>query len=120
VPNGEKLDRRDLAQLLPHADEPDLPAGPDGKPPILVVVGHDWDEFADQNEKGPLKMPKAATQFYVNPPWASYNAGLTKLAESGEVKIAKGCGHFVQRDDPAFVAAELSNLLDDIAKRRSA
>jgi pimeloyl-ACP methyl ester carboxylesterase len=51
VPNPEHLDRRNLAALLPHADRPALPAGPGGRVPRLVVVGHDWDEFAEQCEK---------------------------------------------------------------------
>lgn len=51
VPNPERLDRRDLRRLLPRADAPALPAGPGGRSPILVVVGHDWDEFAEQCEK---------------------------------------------------------------------
>jgi pimeloyl-ACP methyl ester carboxylesterase len=51
VPNSEHLDRRQLAGLLPYADKPALPAGPGGRPPLLVVVGHDWDEFAAQCEK---------------------------------------------------------------------
>lgn len=50
LPNAEKLDRRQLAKLLPHADGPALPNGPGGQAPLLVVVGHDWDEFAEQCE----------------------------------------------------------------------
>lgn len=49
VPNHEHLDRRDLRELLPHADEPKLPYGPDGKNPLLTVVGHDWEVFATQS-----------------------------------------------------------------------
>jgi pimeloyl-ACP methyl ester carboxylesterase len=48
VPNGERFDRRDMATRLPHADQPVLPAGPDGKPPLLTVVGHDFDKFAEE------------------------------------------------------------------------
>ena len=55
VPNRERLDRRYLPQLLPRADEPVLPPGPSGKMPLLTVVGHDWDTFAEENEQvGPL------------------------------------------------------------------
>lgn len=64
-------------------------------------------------------MAKAVTQAYVNPHWGSYNDGLTKIGESGKVRISKGCGHFIQRDDPSFVATELSSLLDEIVRRRS-
>lgn len=51
VPNPERLDRRRLRELLPHADRPPLPDGPGGRAPLLAVVGHDWDEFAEQCEK---------------------------------------------------------------------
>ncbi len=51
VPNPERFDRRFLPELLPHSDKPELPPGPEGRTPRLVVVGHDWDEFADQTEK---------------------------------------------------------------------
>jgi pimeloyl-ACP methyl ester carboxylesterase len=50
VPNPEHLDRRQLRELLPRADEPALPTGPGGRPPLLTVVGHDWDVFAEQCE----------------------------------------------------------------------
>ena len=50
VPNSEHLDRRQLRGLLPRADGPTLPDGPGGVSPLLVVVGHDWDEFAEQCE----------------------------------------------------------------------
>lgn len=51
VPNPERFDRRNLAKMLPHSDKPQLPPGPGGQPPRLVVIGHDWDEFAEQCEK---------------------------------------------------------------------
>jgi hypothetical protein len=60
----------------------------------------------------------------MNPGWAAYNAGLTKLTTeadgsgTGVLKIAKNCGHFIQKDDPAFVAAELDSLLTEVISRR--
>ncbi len=60
-----------------------------------------------------MGIPKALTNAYTNTGWADYNAGLGRLT-GGEVsvKIAKGCGHFIQKDDPGFVANELSQLLE--------
>jgi pimeloyl-ACP methyl ester carboxylesterase len=49
VPNREHFDRRDLRSLLPHAERPLLPHGPDGRRPLVTVVGHDWDVFAQQS-----------------------------------------------------------------------
>ena len=51
VANPEHFDRRNLSQLLPHADRPNLPSAPGGHSPRLVVVGHDLDEFARQCEE---------------------------------------------------------------------
>jgi pimeloyl-ACP methyl ester carboxylesterase len=51
VPNAERLDRRALRDLLPLADGPALPQGLGGSPALLTVVGHDWEEFAEQCER---------------------------------------------------------------------
>ena len=133
LPNSEKLDRRQLKELLPRADGPALPDGSGGRPPLLVVVGHDFDTFAEQCEhvsrlrrptlqdavltssawQGPLSVSKAVINRYMNPAWASYNEGLTRLTKvKGAVKIASKCGHFIQKDDPAFVAAEINTILN--------
>lgn len=47
-PTRENMDHRDLPFLLPDADRPVLPNGPSGKKPLLVVVGHDWNVFAEE------------------------------------------------------------------------
>jgi hypothetical protein len=47
VPNPEDLDRRNLAQLLPYAEGPELQGDP-----LLTVVGHDPETFAQENEVG--------------------------------------------------------------------
>jgi pimeloyl-ACP methyl ester carboxylesterase len=47
VPNPEELDRRNLAQLLPHAEGPKLQGDP-----LITVVGHDPETFAYENEVG--------------------------------------------------------------------
>ncbi len=61
VPNAEKLDRRQLSDLLPRADGPELPDGPGGRPPLLVVVGHDFDTFAEQGAH--VSRPRRAGHF---------------------------------------------------------
>jgi hypothetical protein len=62
-----------------------------------------------------LSVPKAVINAYMNPKWALYNEGLSRLvvAKTG-VKIAKGCGHFIQKDDPGFVAAEINSILSEL------
>ncbi|KAK8214282.1 Alpha/beta hydrolase fold-1 [Phyllosticta capitalensis] len=115
VPNRERLDRRNLPDLLPLAHAPKLPLGPSGRELLLTVVGHDPDEFARQGQTGSLSIPVALTNAYVNPAWRAYNSGLVQIADCNHVKgpvIASNCGHFIQQDDPAFVARELCELLD--------
>lgn len=70
-----------------------------------------------------MSVSKSVINEYVNPAWGSYNEGLARLVENdgsaggGNVKIAKGCGHFIQKDDPAFVASEIDRLLDALQDR---
>ncbi|KAL6793657.1 hypothetical protein GGI42DRAFT_357365 [Trichoderma sp. SZMC 28013] len=85
-PTKENMDHRDLPILLPDADKPALPNGPSGKRPLLVVVGHDWNVFAKESRDGFLEISEPVTNAYLNSHWALYNARLTKIAESGEVK----------------------------------
>lgn len=70
VTNPERLDRRNLRELLPRADGPPLPGGPGGRPPLLVVVGHDWDEFAEQCEH-----VSDSLFFLLSPPFLSLPEG---------------------------------------------
>lgn len=48
VINKEGLDRRNIADLLPHSDGPSL-SGPGGKRPFLIVVEHDPEKFATES-----------------------------------------------------------------------
>jgi hypothetical protein len=58
---------------------------------------------------------KAVINTYMNPAWGEYNKGLTRLVRAeSEVKIAKGCGHFIQKDDPAYVATEINSILNEL------
>ncbi|KAI4726607.1 alpha/beta-hydrolase [Aureobasidium sp. EXF-10728] len=112
APNPEELDRSTLAELLPRADGPKLQG------PFLTVVGHDYDTFAQENENS-FGVPKALVMKYVNPVWHQYNKGLATLTDIEKSKgpiIAKGCGHFIQRDDPEFVATEVCDLLHRLEK----
>ncbi|KAK4178011.1 hypothetical protein QBC36DRAFT_386246 [Triangularia setosa] len=125
VANAEHFDRRNLAEMLPFSDRPLLPlvavsgnGSPDEKAPLLTVVGHDWEEFAEQCKKGTMDVLKQVINAFMNPAWANYNDGLIRLVQSPEsqtpVKIARGCGHFIQKDDPEFVAKEIKHLLDSL------
>jgi pimeloyl-ACP methyl ester carboxylesterase len=119
VPNSEGLSRRNLATLLPSPSSPKL-EGYGGSGPYLTVVGHDWEEFAEQSFTGSMKTPKILTMTYANPAWQRYNERLVQITD-GEKAIgpivAVGCGHFVQRDGPGFVSDEIVSLLDRVVNR---
>ncbi|KAJ5092963.1 Alpha/Beta hydrolase protein [Penicillium angulare] len=114
VGNKEGFSRRNFRTLLPASDGPAL-KGPGDKGPFLTVVGHDFDTFAAESAKmGP---PEAVTNAYLNPYWHKYNEGLAKITEATRSKgpvFAPHSGHFVQRDNPDFVAHELDELISRI------
>ncbi|KAI0852598.1 alpha/beta-hydrolase [Daldinia vernicosa] len=119
APNPEHLDRRNIISLLPLSDGPPLRgAEPDeGTGPRITVVGHDWATFAEEGLRGSMNVPEGLTNRYVNPPWAAYNEGLARLTSADRARgpvIATGCGHFIQKDDPALVAELTDDLLRNI------
>lgn len=111
VGSKEGLSRKNLRTLLPASDGP-LLRGPGGSGPFVTVVGHDFEAFAEESAKmGP---PKQLTMTFVNPYWHRYNEGLVKITEPEKSKgplQAPNAGHFIQKDNPAFVAHELNELL---------
>jgi pimeloyl-ACP methyl ester carboxylesterase len=57
---------------------------------------------------------------YINPVWHEYNKGLALLTRREKSKgpiIAKGCGHFIQRDDPESVAGEICDMLQRMQEK---
>lgn len=116
VGSKEGLSRKNLAQLLPASDGPVLQGPSEGRHgPYVTVVGHDFEAFAEESAK--MGRPKLLTTTYANPYWYRYNEGLVKITETERSKgpvQAPGSGHFVQRDDPAFVAKELDEILSKV------
>lgn len=50
--------------------------------------------------------------------WYAYNEGLVNIVTEGRGEspiIASGCGHFMQRDDPAFVGELVWKMFENIA-----
>ncbi|KAH0342877.1 alpha/beta-hydrolase, partial [Aureobasidium melanogenum] len=115
APNPEGLNRKTLKGLLPEASEPKLEGNP-----RLTVVGHDDMTFAQENEVSKsFGVSPALVNKYINPVWREYNKELATLTSSDRSKgpvVAKGCGHFIQRDDPGFVASEVCDMLQRLAK----
>ncbi|KAI3341364.1 Alpha/Beta hydrolase protein [Ustulina deusta] len=119
VKNPEGLDRRNLATLLPDADKPSLSHGFAGRAPFVTVVGHDPEWFARESLQSSMETPISISMNYTNPIWHHYNEGLTRLTSPEKALgpiIAKNCGHFIQRDDPNFVAELAYRMLGMIAE----
>ncbi|KAL4794967.1 alpha/beta-hydrolase [Aspergillus venezuelensis] len=111
VGSKEGLSRFNLSTLLPHSSAPKL-TGPNGSGTWITVVGHDPETFCEESAR--MGRVRELTMGYVNPYWAEYNEGLVKITEGGRGKgplIAKGAGHFVQRDRPDFVVGEVREIL---------
>ncbi|KAJ5832232.1 hypothetical protein N7474_000543 [Penicillium riverlandense] len=114
VGSNEGLSRKNLPTLLPASDGPIL-KGPNDHGPFVTVVGHDFETFAEEATK--IGWPKPVTMAYLNPFWHKYNEGLIKITEGARSKgplQAPGSGHFIQKDNPAFVAQELDELLSKV------
>lgn len=116
VGSQEGLSRRNLFQLLPRADSPSLyNAGENA--PFITVLGHDFKFFAERTEMD-LGIPVAIIQTYMNTYWHGYNKGLAKLTiperSKGPFQVP-GAGHFIQADNPAFVAERLHEMLQFLA-----
>lgn len=114
VGNKEGLSRRNMRTLLPASDGPVL-QGPGGSGPYVTVVGHDFQTFAEESAQ--MGMPKPFTLNYMNPYWQRFNEGLAKITQSEKSKgpvQAPNAGHFIQKDNPAFVAQELDEILSKI------
>ena len=117
--NREGLSRRNLARLLPQSDGPML-GDPSGRP-WVTVVGHDFDAFAAESLRT-FGTPIGLSMMYMNPTWHKYNHGLVHLTDREKSKgpiFAKGCGHFIQRDDPDFVIEETLDLVDKVRLQQS-
>ena len=115
--NGSKegLSRRNLMQLLPDSNSPQL-KGPGGRGPWVTVIGHEFEAFEKEFERMGGASP-LLTRVYMNPYWQRFNEGLTQITESERSKgplQAPGSGHFVQKDNPEFVEKELRWMLERI------
>jgi hypothetical protein len=70
-------------------------------------------------QKKSFGVRKELVMEYINPVWHQYNQELALLTRREKAKgpiIAKGCGHFIQRDDPEFVATEIYDMLQRMEK----
>lgn len=115
APNAENLDRSTLPGLLPFADQPTLRTASQPEFP-LTVVAHDAEAFVAES----LRIStRGLTEQYVEPAWHNYNLGLLELSgrdnvSAHEIVVASGAAHFVQKDNPQCIAAEIYKLATKI------
>ncbi|KAL7755037.1 hypothetical protein ACKLNR_014794 [Fusarium oxysporum f. sp. zingiberi] len=117
VGSREGLSRKNLTQLLGHSDSPALPKV-DGKDPYITILGHDFNYFAERTGTD-FNIPGETVQAYMNTYWHHYNEGLAKLTSSerseGPIQVPNA-GHFIQLDNPGFVAGKLHDMLQKLAE----
>ncbi|KAJ8122504.1 hypothetical protein ONZ43_g1319 [Nemania bipapillata] len=117
--NKEGFDRRGVKALLPDPSQPKLKGSKTSdKGPWVTVVGHDVEQFSKEEWENPMmKVPIGMAAMYTQPSWSEYNEGLSKLTDPDRSKgpvIAPNAGHFIQRDNPSFVAEELVDLVKKV------
>ncbi|KAI0974118.1 Alpha/beta hydrolase fold-1 [Xylaria arbuscula] len=112
--NKEGFDRRGIKNLLPDPSKPKLKGSKTSdKGPWITVVGHELEQFSKE-EWEMMKVPVGLAAMYTQPMWEKYNEGLCRLTDPDRAKgplIAPKSGHFVQKDNPPFVAEQLEDLI---------
>ncbi|KAH8671056.1 Alpha/Beta hydrolase protein [Xylariales sp. PMI_506] len=108
MPNPERFNRKNFAELLPLAERPTLAGDP-----YVTLVSHDpLCAFGEQSEKMGIKSKYALK--YVEPYWRNYNQKLllsvSPEKRKGPLK-AEGADHFIQVCRPDTVAEEIVTLV---------
>ncbi|KAI1352258.1 Alpha/beta hydrolase fold-1 [Xylaria sp. FL0043] len=117
VKNKEGFDRRDIRSILPDPSKPKLKGSKTSdKGPWITVAGHELEQFSKE-EWETMKIPLGLADMYTQPMWEKYNKGLCGLTDPDRAKgplIAPKSGHFIQRDNPQFVAEHLIDLIEKV------
>ncbi|KAI5925270.1 Alpha/beta hydrolase fold-1 [Camillea tinctor] len=115
--NGEGFDRREIKNILPDPSKPKLKGSKtSSQGPWITVVGHELETFS-QEEWAMMKVPLGMAAMYTQPMWEKYNQGLCGLTDPERAKgplIAPKSGHFIQKDNPSFVAEQLEDLVKKV------
>ncbi|KAI2626985.1 Alpha/beta hydrolase fold-1 [Hypomontagnella submonticulosa] len=119
--NNEGFDRRNIKDILPDPSKPKLKGSKTSdKGPWITVVGHELEQFSKE-EWAMLKVPIGMAAMYTQPMWEKYNEGLCGLTDPDRAKgplIAPKSGHFIQKDNPSFVAEQLEDLIKKVESTR--
>ncbi|KAI4865092.1 alpha/beta-hydrolase [Hypoxylon rubiginosum] len=115
--NNEGFDRRDIKNVLPDPSKPKLRGSKTSdKGPWVTVVGHELEQFSKE-EWTMMKVPLGMAAMYTQPMWEKYNEGLCGLTDPDRARgplIAPKSGHFIQKDNPSFVAEQLEDLIKKV------
>ncbi|KAI1206195.1 alpha/beta-hydrolase [Annulohypoxylon truncatum] len=115
--NNEGFDRREIKNILPDPSKPKLKGSKTSdKGPWITVVGHEPEQFSKE-EWAMLKVPIGMAAMYTQPMWQKYNEGLCGLTDPDRAKgplISPKSGHFIQKDNPPFVAGQLEDLIKKV------
>ncbi|KAI0484654.1 Alpha/beta hydrolase fold-1 [Xylariaceae sp. FL0804] len=115
--NKEGFDRREIKNILPDPSLPKLKGSKTSdEGPWITVVGHELEQFS-QEEWAMMKVPLGMAAMYTQPMWEKYNEGLCRLTDAHRVKgplISPKSGHFVQKDNPPFVAEQLVDMVKKV------
>ncbi|EQC27449.1 hypothetical protein SDRG_14773 [Saprolegnia diclina VS20] len=112
VGNAEGFSRKNLKELLPHANAPKLLATPTIGP-YVTVLEHDPAVFLQESIAMPEVSPEIVEQF-THPFWHAYNNGLVEITNAERRRgpvVVHGAGHFIHAMQPLVVATETVNLV---------
>ncbi|KDO25070.1 hypothetical protein SPRG_09209 [Saprolegnia parasitica CBS 223.65] len=101
VGNAEGFSRKNLKELLPHANAPKLLATPIIGP-YVTVLEHD-----------PVVAPEIV-ELFTHPFWHAYNKGLVEITNAERRRgptVVPGAGHFIHATHPSVVATETVDLV---------
>ncbi|OQR86474.1 hypothetical protein ACHHYP_10516 [Achlya hypogyna] len=110
--NAEGFSRRNLAELLPHANAPKLLATATTGP-FLTVLEHDPETFVYES----IQMEGVAADVvrrYTNPHWHKYNRDLMEITSANKRRgpiMVPQAGHFIHATQPSVVAHEAADLI---------
>ncbi|KAI0434905.1 hypothetical protein F5Y09DRAFT_337297 [Xylaria sp. FL1042] len=82
----------------------------------IFSSGHELEQFSKE-EWEMMKVPIGMAEMYTQPMWTKHNEGLSRLTDPDRSKgplIAPKCGHFIQKDNPPFVAEQLGDLIKKV------
>ncbi|KAI1416744.1 Alpha/beta hydrolase fold-1 [Hypoxylon sp. FL1857] len=121
VKNNEGFNRRDIKNILPNLSKPKFKGSKTSdKGPWVTIISHELEQFSKE-EWAMMKVPIGMVTMYTQPMWEKYNEGLYGLTDPDKAKgplIVPKSGHFIQKDNPSFVAKQLEDIIRKVKRSR--